>query len=198
MRMRIDGHLLVLVVIAPILAGCTGVPAHVSDAEVPVANLLLTAAEADGWEVTPDSGDVDGDSPDCTGAPFAWPALETVDHASQFLDRTDEVIAVVVKRLDGPGALQVDGLRGTLAPCAPSSGELEHGAIITPSGDDSFAYQAMDADDRGELTFSNMLVACGDLLVEALTRSYNSELDQEELEQLLSPVIHRIEADQGC
>lgn len=168
------------------------------DAEL--AAILLTDSEAGsaGWTAAADEGPVDGSTTDCTGAPFDWPDLETVAHASQFLNRPDESVALVVKRLDGDAAANIEALRQALAPCAPESGEVLHGAMITPVGDDSFAYQSLASDDQGDYVFSSMLIACGDLSLETLSISYTNELDQEELEELVAPAIERLLDAGGC
>lgn len=182
------------------LAGCSTQPGVAKD-DFDIAALLVTASEADsagGWVVSPDEGPVGGKSGDCTGAPYAWPDLREIAHASQFLDRTDETIAVVVKQVDGDAAANVQALRGALAPCAPASGEVEHGAMINPIGDDSFAYQSAGRDGGGDFTTSNMLVACGDLVLETISVSYSNQLDQAALESVVSPALDRLSAAGGC
>lgn len=158
----------------------------------------MTEQDVSGWTITPDDGPVDGKTDDCTGAPYDWPDLQTLDHASQFLDRPDETVALVVKRVDGQASESVEALRGALAPCAPQSGAVPNGAMITLVGDDSFAYQSRSSDDLGDFTFSNMLVSCEDLILEVSLLSYSSELDQAGLEELVSPSIERLTEAGGC
>lgn len=179
------------------LTGCgpSATPDPVATDHAELVALLLSPAEAEslgGWVVTPDDGPVDGDSKDCTGAAYDWPDLPIVDHASQFLDRTDEMVGIVVKRLDGDAVANVEALRGALAPCTPESGELPHGAMIEPVGDDSFAYQSVGTDDQGDYVFSNMLVACDDLVLEVLSISYSNVLDQAGLEDVVAPAVGRV------
>jgi hypothetical protein len=159
---------------------------------------VLTESEAPGWVVSVDEGAVDGDSPDCTGAPYEWPNLSTVAHASQFLDRADETVNVVVKRLSGRAAQNVEALRGALEPCAPGGQPSQNGAMIELVGDDSFAYQVNASDVDGDYVFSNMLVACGDLLLEVSSISYSREIDQAELEALVAPVVRRMTDAEQC
>ncbi|MCA0217982.1 MAG: hypothetical protein LCH43_11595 [Actinobacteria bacterium] len=93
----------------------------------------------------------------------------------------------------------MEALRQALAPCAPTSGPVkEHGGMIDLLGDDSFTYQSSGSDDLGDLAFSNMLVACGDLMLEVSSKSYTSQLNQSELEQLFAPLVTRMSEDQRC
>ncbi|MBN9177208.1 MAG: hypothetical protein J0I43_07560 [Microbacterium sp.] len=160
--------------------------------------LMVTVSEAPGWTVTADHGDVGGESSDCTGAPFAWPDTTIVAHASQFLDREGESVAVVLKRFDGAAAPSVDAVRRSVAPCALGQLPRRNGSMIEAIGEDSFAYQAAGTDDAGSWVMSNMVAACGDLLLETITMSSTNQLDQAELESLVSGVAERMSADQGC
>ena len=189
------GALLVLVLG---ISGCASTGGDIAGGDAELIQLMLSPAEASGWSITPDDGPVDGDSPDCTGAPYVWPDLTTVAHASQFLSHRDETVSVVLKRLDDAAATQVEALRGALAPCARSSSESAHGAMINLVGDDSFAYQTSGSDDLGEYAFSNMLVACGDVMLEVSTISYSFKLNHAALEDLVSPIMKRIDIDEGC
>lgn len=180
------------------LSGCSATGGDIAGGDADIIPFMLTPEEAIGWSITADHGPVDGDSPDCTGAPYDWPDLTIIANASQFLDRRDETVGVVLKRLDGDASVQVEALRGALAPCAPASGEVKNGAMIKVVGDDSFAYQSVGSDESGNFAFSNMLVACGDLILETTVISYSSELDQAGLERLVAPVVGRMSADQGC
>lgn len=181
------------------LTACVGAQPEELGHNDELERMLITSAEALGWDITPDDGPVDGKSGDCTGAAYDWPDTRTLDHASQFLDRPDETVAVLIRRVDGDASGEIEALRGALAPCAPSTGEtLQHGAIITERGDDSFAYQTPGTDDRGNFLFTNMLISCADLLVEVLAQSYPQQLDQEGLEELISPVVQRVEVAGGC
>jgi len=108
-------------------------------------------------------------------------------------------VSVLVKRYDRAAAVNVEALREALAPCAPATAPVKrHGAMIDTVGDDSFTYQTSSSDDLGDFTFSNMLVACGDLMLEVSSMSYISQLDQAELEELVAPVVQRMSEDQGC
>jgi hypothetical protein len=193
------GALVALVALT--ITGCAAPAVTVSavgDAEL--AAILVTDNEAGsaGWTAADDEGPVDGSTTDCTGAPFDWPDLETVAFPSQFLNRPDESVALVVKHLDGDTAANVEALRQALAPCAPSSGGLLHGAMITPVGDDSFAYQSLASDDQGDYVLSNMLIACGNLSLEVLSISYSNQLDQSELEDVVAPAVDRLLEAGGC
>jgi hypothetical protein len=70
--------------------------------------------------------------------------------------------------------------------------------MIELVGDDSFAYQVNASDVDGDYLFSNMLVACGNLLLEASSISYSRELDQAELEALVAPVVRRMTDAEQC
>jgi len=70
--------------------------------------------------------------------------------------------------------------------------------MIEPVGSDSFAYQTRGDGEGGEFGFSNILVACGPLVLEAQSISYSDELDQEELEELIAPVVDRMVAAEPC
>jgi len=169
-----------------------------ADAASDVSTFLLTESESPGWTITPDEGEVSGDSPDCTGAPFDWPDSAIAARASQFLDRPDETVAVVLKRLDAHAAVHVDAVRRAMQPCFASAGLSSHGAMIARSGDDSFAYQAGGSDESGDYQFSNMVIACGDLLLETMSISYSNRLDQAAIESLVAPVVARLVEDQEC
>jgi hypothetical protein len=198
--MRIQGPCLAIAALLA-LAGCgapvAGVGAFAGgDAEM--IDFMLTVAEADGWAVTPDEGPVEGNTPDCTGAAYDWPDISMLGYASQFLDREDETVSLVLKRLDGEAALRVDAVRGALEPCAPSGGVEFNGAMIDVSGDDAFAYQTRGSDDLGDFMFSNMVIACGDLILEVSSYSYSLRIDQARLEALAAPVVDRMIEDEGC
>lgn len=180
---------------AVLLAGCA--PSAPSGKGSGISTLLVSNEEASshGWTASPDNGPVDGDSPDCTGAPYAWPKIKTIAHASQFLDASDsdsDSIFVVAKKYDGRTAQNVVALRGALAPCAPPSGAREHGAIITRWGDDSFAYQSKGKDDTGAFVFDDTVIACGDYELEAEWTSYSHSVSQGKLEALLAPAVKRM------
>ena len=160
--------------------------------------MLVPETDLSGWTVTADEGPVDGDTPDCTGAPYEWPPNDTVAHASQFLDRRDESVSLVLKRTDRDGALNIEALRGALAPCTAAGQESRHGAMIKDIGDDSFAYQVRGEDAHGDFTILNMLISCGDLIVEAVAQTYSNELAQTELETLVTPVVNRMSAAGDC
>ena len=200
--MRIQRPFALAAVLSLTLAGCTSAGSdEVAGGDAEMIDFMLTGDDAPGWIITPDEGEVDGPSPDCTGAPYEWPEITMTAYASQFLDRPDESVSVLLKRLDGEAALRVDALRGALAPCAPSGGISYNGAMIDLVGDDSFAYQTNATDDLGDYLFSNMVIACGDLILEVSSISsisYSRELDQAALESLASPVVERLVADQGC
>lgn len=187
--------------VAVALTGCVAVsPAQEEKAELTA--MLVQPAEAEslgGWAITPDDGPVDGESTDCTGAPYDWPDINTLAHASEFLDREMESIALLIKRQDADTAANVEALRGALAPCSPSTGGArKYGAVIEPVGDDSFAYQSLGSDDMGDYTFSNMLIACGDLILEVFATTYSGDLDQAELEELVSPSVERMQDAADC
>jgi len=185
-------------IVTAMVSGCVGAATDRAGGDPSLTVMMLSDAEAEAWLLSPDDGPVDGETPDCTGAPYDWPDLTTVAFASQFLDRRDETVGLILKRFDGAAEVMIEALRGALEPCAPASGAILHGAMIDPVGDDSFAYQSTGQGDQGEFSFSNMLVACGDLLAEASAISYSDELDQSELEELLEPVLSRMFSDQGC
>lgn len=184
--------------LSALLSGCVSAATDPSGGDPELTGMLLSDSEAGPWLLSPDNGPVDGETPDCTGAPYDWPDLGTLAYASQFIDRPDESIALILKRFDGEASVNVEALRGALEPCTPPSGAIRHGAMIDPVGDDSFAYQSAGQSDQGDYSFSNMLVACGDLLAEASAISYTGKLDQAELESLLTPVLTRMFRDQGC
>jgi hypothetical protein len=182
------------------LVGCGGsrTSNQTAAADAELLDVILSADEAPGWTITPDEGAVDGDTPDCTGAPYTWPDISTTAHASQFLDRADETVGLVLKRLSGRAAQSVEALRGALEPCAPEGHPSLHGAMIDVVGDDSFAYQVNASDVDGDYLFSNMVISCGELILEASSISYSGRLDQAELEALVAPVVARMTAAEQC
>jgi len=193
----------VALVTTVLLAGC--VPSGSGTRAPGIKAMLVSNGEASshGWTASPDNGPVDGDSPDCTGAPFAWPKITSVAHASQFLDSTDsdsdsDSIFVVAKKYDGQASPNVKALRRALAPCAPRSGAIEHGAIITVRGDDSFAYQSKGKDDTGAYVLDDTVFACGDYELEAEWISYSQSVSQSKLEDLLAPALSRMLKAGNC
>ena len=194
--MRKVAHLtLASIAAALLLVGCAAPGDAPHNADNPEA-MLVTRAEAaahGGWSVSRDDGPVDGDSKDCTGAPYKWPRQKTLAHASQLLDgASDESIAIIVKRLDSSAAINLKALRGAIAPCVPATGVKLHGAMIHALGDDSFAYQSRGQDDNGTYVLDDTLVACGKYEMEAIWISYSQTFDQAGLESLLLPAVKRM------
>ena len=192
---------LTIVLVSVVLAGCA--PSAGGTSASRISTLLVSSEEArtHGWTASPDNGPVDGDSPDCTGAPFAWPKIKSVAHASQFLDSSDsdsDSVFVVAKEYDGPASPNIKALRRAIAPCAPPSGALEHGAIITRWGDDSFAYQSKGKDDTGSYVLDDTVIACGDYELEAEWISYSHSVSQSKLEDLLAPAVKRMLKAGNC
>ena len=198
--MRIQGSRLVIVMLLALgLSGCAALSEDpVAGGDEELIEFMLAPSEAPEWVFTPDEGPVEGGSPDCTGAPYEWPDIAMRAYASQFLDRRDETVAVLLKRLDGAASVHIEAARGALEPCAPSSGAVEHGAMVEKVGDDSFAYQTRGEDEFGEFFYSNMVISCGDLLLELSSFDYSLELDQAGLERLVAPVVGRMRSDQDC
>lgn len=184
---------------AAVLAGCTASGGGAKSSGISALLVSDEEAKSHGWTATPDSGPVDGDSTDCTGAPFAWPKVKTTDHASQFLDSSDsDSIFVVVKEFDNPAAPNIKAVRVALAPCAPPSGARQHGAIITIRGDDSFAYQSKGKDDTGAYALDDTVIACGNYELEAIWTSYSLSVSQSKLEHLLAPAVTRMMNAGNC
>ena len=183
-----------------LLAGCT--PTGAAPQAGDPASMLVSQAEASahgGWTVSAANGPVDGDTSDCTGAPYDWPHIKTEAHASQFLHKgTDDSISVIIKRLNGKADLNIKAVRAAVAPCAPSSGARRYGAMIKPVGDDSFAYQSEGEDESGRFVLDDTLVACGSFEMEAVCISYSQTFDQAGLESLLSSAITRMLKAGNC
>lgn len=182
-----------------LLAGCApAADSQTAGGDPDLVPLLLDGAEAGGWLVTPDDGPSGGVSGDCTGAPFAWADTRVLATAAEFLDRPDESIALILERLDGTASDRLDQVRLALAPCTPPSMTELHGAMIHPVADDSFAYQSAGTDATGDFTFSDLLIACGSLLLEGMSQSYSGQLAQAEFEDLVEPVVDRLVATGEC
>jgi len=145
-----------------------------------------------GWTITPDDGPLGGSTTDCKGEDYDWPDLEILAGGSQFLDREGESVALVVEKVDGDAADDVEALRGALDPCSPASTTAEHGAMITPVGEDSFAYQTPGDDGLADYLSYTMVIACGPYHLEALAYDYSEQFDQQQFEDLIAPALERV------
>lgn len=198
MRIRV-ASLVVGALLTTTIVGCAPAADSATAAGDPeLVAMLLNGSDAGGWLVSPDEGEVGGVSGDCTGAPFAWVDLRVEAVAAEFLDRPDESISLTLKRMDADASIVIDQVREALDPCTPEGTAREHGAMIDPVASDSFAYQTRGDGADGEFGFSNILIACGPLLLEGQSMSFSDELDQAELEALVAPVVERMIAAEAC